>query len=311
MSGHSRRQPSSTWRTCSCTLAWGLRLRRAPWPFCGEPLARSSARCGRRLCHRTALGRLPDDRRRHSRSPLGPSGAYRSGAGRSGAAGSIRAKAAPLIPKSIRNLVGRAAGLSTLGAHLPPRVARSERPHLEPRWRSRLDERRRRRPEIAVLPILRRRPTPAASSPRISSWIPKRCGECHKDIYQQWKSSMHHFASFNNQFYRKSDRVHAETSSGTQAEQVVRGMPRSRRVLQRPLRPAHQGADRHAGSAERPGLHVLPRHRARRRHDGQRRISRSSIRRCTSWLRSRQSAAFKRWTISDLSQSRAAPRAPF
>jgi tetratricopeptide (TPR) repeat protein len=32
----------------------------------------------------------------------------------------------------------------------------------------------------------------------------KRCGECHKDIYQQWNSSAHHFASFNNQFYRKS-----------------------------------------------------------------------------------------------------------
>jgi Flp pilus assembly protein TadD len=30
------------------------------------------------------------------------------------------------------------------------------------------------------------------------------CGECHKDIYQQWQSSAHHFASFNNQFYRKS-----------------------------------------------------------------------------------------------------------
>ena len=30
------------------------------------------------------------------------------------------------------------------------------------------------------------------------------CGNCHKDIYEQWKSSMHHFASFNNQFYRKS-----------------------------------------------------------------------------------------------------------
>jgi tetratricopeptide (TPR) repeat protein len=30
------------------------------------------------------------------------------------------------------------------------------------------------------------------------------CGECHKDIYQQWRSSVHHFASFNNQFYRKS-----------------------------------------------------------------------------------------------------------
>lgn len=30
------------------------------------------------------------------------------------------------------------------------------------------------------------------------------CGTCHKDIYEQWKSSAHHFASFNNQFYRKS-----------------------------------------------------------------------------------------------------------
>ncbi len=32
----------------------------------------------------------------------------------------------------------------------------------------------------------------------------KKCGECHRDIYEQWKSSAHHFASFNNQFYRKS-----------------------------------------------------------------------------------------------------------
>ncbi len=32
----------------------------------------------------------------------------------------------------------------------------------------------------------------------------KKCGECHRDIYQQWNSSAHHFASFNNQFYRKS-----------------------------------------------------------------------------------------------------------
>ena len=30
------------------------------------------------------------------------------------------------------------------------------------------------------------------------------CGECHKDVYEQWNSSMHHFSSFNNQFYRKS-----------------------------------------------------------------------------------------------------------
>ena len=30
------------------------------------------------------------------------------------------------------------------------------------------------------------------------------CGRCHRDIFQQWNSSMHHFASFNNQWYRKS-----------------------------------------------------------------------------------------------------------
>src|SRR6185295_5308749 len=30
------------------------------------------------------------------------------------------------------------------------------------------------------------------------------CGQCHKDIFQQWNSSAHHFASFNNQFYHKS-----------------------------------------------------------------------------------------------------------
>ena len=30
------------------------------------------------------------------------------------------------------------------------------------------------------------------------------CGRCHTDIYNQWKSSAHHFSSFNNQWYRKS-----------------------------------------------------------------------------------------------------------
>ena len=30
------------------------------------------------------------------------------------------------------------------------------------------------------------------------------CGRCHRDIYDQWNSSAHHFASFNNQWYRRS-----------------------------------------------------------------------------------------------------------
>ena len=32
----------------------------------------------------------------------------------------------------------------------------------------------------------------------------KMCGRCHTDIYEQWDDSMHHFSSFNNQWYRKS-----------------------------------------------------------------------------------------------------------
>ena len=30
------------------------------------------------------------------------------------------------------------------------------------------------------------------------------CQRCHADIFKQWDSSMHHFSSFNNQWYRKS-----------------------------------------------------------------------------------------------------------
>ncbi len=61
------------------------------------------------------------------------------------------------------------------------------------------------------------------------------CGECHKDIYEQWKSSMHHMASFNNQFYRKSIE-YMQSVNGNARQQMVRRMPRSRGVLQRPFR---------------------------------------------------------------------------
>lgn len=46
-----------------------------------------------------------------------------------------------------------------------------------------------------------------------------RCGDCHKDIYQQWKSSMHHFASFNNQFYRKSIEYMQDVQGSTKPSQ--------------------------------------------------------------------------------------------
>lgn len=50
----------------------------------------------------------------------------------------------------------------------------------------------------------------------------KLCGECHKDIYEQWQSSMHHFASFNNQFY-KSTILHMQELSGTHGSRWCAG----------------------------------------------------------------------------------------
>jgi Flp pilus assembly protein TadD len=48
------------------------------------------------------------------------------------------------------------------------------------------------------------------------------CGECHRDIYEQWKGSMHHFASFNNRFYRKTIE-HMQELSGTQGSKWCAG----------------------------------------------------------------------------------------
>jgi tetratricopeptide (TPR) repeat protein len=52
---------------------------------------------------------------------------------------------------------------------------------------------------------------PSASNTNVNGLIPANffltsasCGRCHKDIYDQWNSSAHHFSSFNNQWYRKS-----------------------------------------------------------------------------------------------------------
>ena len=52
---------------------------------------------------------------------------------------------------------------------------------------------------------------PSSSRTNVGGVIPARffltsemCGRCHTQIYQDWKSSAHHFSSFNNQWYRKS-----------------------------------------------------------------------------------------------------------
>lgn len=52
---------------------------------------------------------------------------------------------------------------------------------------------------------------PSSANTNVNGIIPanffltsKECGRCHKDVYEQWSSSAHHFSSFNNQWYRKS-----------------------------------------------------------------------------------------------------------
>jgi len=52
---------------------------------------------------------------------------------------------------------------------------------------------------------------PSSAKTNVGGTIPsnffmtsKTCERCHKDVYDQWNSSAHHFSSFNNQWYRKS-----------------------------------------------------------------------------------------------------------
>ena len=48
------------------------------------------------------------------------------------------------------------------------------------------------------------------------------CARCHKDIYDQWNSSAHHFSSFNNQWYRRSIEYMQEVT-GTQPSKWCAG----------------------------------------------------------------------------------------
>jgi hypothetical protein len=48
-----------------------------------------------------------------------------------------------------------------------------------------------------------------------------KCGECHKEIYEQWRHSAHHFASFNNQFYRKAIEYMQDVQHSTPAAMIM------------------------------------------------------------------------------------------
>jgi tetratricopeptide (TPR) repeat protein len=71
---------------------------------------------------------------------------------------------------------------------------------------------------------------PSSTVTSVKNYIPssyflasEKCGECHKDIYEQWKSSAHHMASFNNQFYRKSIEYMQDVQHSTKPTQWCAG----------------------------------------------------------------------------------------
>ncbi len=99
----------------------------------------------------------------------------------------------------------------------------------------------------------------------------KACGECHKDDLRAVEQLDAPLRLLQQPVLPQVDRVHA-VGRRHAAQQVVRGLPRPRGVLQRPLRQADQGADRHAGSAGRPRVHLVPLDHARGQHHGQRRL---------------------------------------
>lgn len=51
----------------------------------------------------------------------------------------------------------------------------------------------------------------------------KTCARCHAQIYNEWKSSMHHNSSFNNQFYRKSIEYMQDFDGSTKQSQWCAG----------------------------------------------------------------------------------------
>ena len=70
---------------------------------------------------------------------------------------------------------------------------------------------------------------PSSSNTNTGQLIPsdffmdsKMCGECHKQAYEEWNSSMHHFASMNNPYY-KATILHMQELNGTQGSKWCAG----------------------------------------------------------------------------------------
>ena len=91
---------------------------------------------------------------------------------------------------------------SRCDAHLLARQGHAR--HSKPFRRPDQHGRGRARPVEPVLSVVGRHQRAPHDPVQLLHDQRQSCGRCHTDIYEQWKSSTHHFSSFNNQWYRKS-----------------------------------------------------------------------------------------------------------
>ena len=101
---------------------------------------------------------------------------------------------------------------------------------------------------------------PASAQTNVGGIIPSNffmdseaCAECHKQIYEEWKSSSHHFASFNNQFYRKAIEYMQATQGSPQPSKWCAGCHDHAVFFNgrfdRPIEPQIDTPEAHAGLA--------------------------------------------------------------
>ena len=252
------RLSTSAWRAAALVFAAGTAL--------GAVLTRDR--------HDAALPPAPL-RAHRPRSPLGALLAL--------AAGLRRAGSVPLAAPSAglgrrRRLLALATPVGAARRRPPPAPAR----HREPgrcrrrRWTARARAR--------GGPFF-----PSSAETNVGGPVPSNffmtsedCARCHRDIYDQWNSSAHHFASFNNQWYRKSIE-YMQDVVGTKPSKWCAGCHDHAVALRRQVRPADPGADRHARGA------------------GRARAARRATRSCTSrarWGRATSRSSTRRSTTS-------------
>lgn len=101
---------------------------------------------------------------------------------------------------------------------------------------------------------------PASAQTNVGGIIPSNffmdsetCGECHKQIYDEWKASSHHFGSFNNQFYRKAIEYMQDTQGSPQGSKWCAGCHDHAVFFNgrfdKPIKPQIDTAEAHAGLA--------------------------------------------------------------